>query len=68
MVTASLGRARGPARPRVSLRLAALSTGQVQAVPLDPGDRFQAEADGFPVLLEIGRVIPEFPFSTLAAS
>lgn len=50
-----------------SLRLAALSTGQVQAVPLDPGDRFKAEADGFPVLVEVGRVIPEFPFSTLMA-
>jgi ABC-type nitrate/sulfonate/bicarbonate transport system substrate-binding protein len=50
-----------------SLRLAALGAGQVQAVPLDPGDRFQAEADGFPVLLELRDVIPEFPFSTLTA-
>ncbi|HLH26247.1 MAG TPA: ABC transporter substrate-binding protein [Chloroflexota bacterium] len=50
-----------------SLRLAALSAGQVQAVPLDPGDRFHAEDDGFPVLLELRDVIPEFPFSTLTA-
>ena len=48
-----------------SLRLAALSTGQVQAVPLDPGDRFYAEGDGLPVLVELRDVIPEFPFSTL---
>jgi ABC-type nitrate/sulfonate/bicarbonate transport system substrate-binding protein len=50
-----------------SLRLAALSAGQVQAVPLDPSDRFHAEDDGFPVLLELRDVIPEFPFSTLTA-
>ena len=46
-----------------SLRLAALSTGQVQAVPLDPGDCFHAEGDGLPVLVELRDVIPEFPFS-----
>jgi ABC-type nitrate/sulfonate/bicarbonate transport system substrate-binding protein len=50
------------------VRLAALSAGQVQAVPLDPGDRFRAMDEGFPLLLELGKVIPEFPFSTLAAS
>ena len=50
-----------------AIRRAALSTGQIDAGPFSSGDRVGLEAEGYPVLLELGRVIPEFPFSVMAA-
>jgi ABC-type nitrate/sulfonate/bicarbonate transport system substrate-binding protein len=50
------------------VRLSALYSGQIDAVPLGAEDRVQVESDGFPVLVEVGKVLPEFPFTALAAS
>ena len=50
------------------VRLSALYSGQIDAVPLGAEDRVQVEADGFPILVEVGKVLPEFPFTALAAS
>ena len=48
-------------------RMAALKTGKVQAVPLTPGQRVQAESDGFTVLLDTRETLTEIP-STIVAS
>jgi NitT/TauT family transport system substrate-binding protein len=48
-------------------RIAALKTGRVQAVPLTPGQRVQAERDGFTVLLDTRDTLTEIP-STIVAS
>jgi ABC-type nitrate/sulfonate/bicarbonate transport system substrate-binding protein len=48
-------------------RIAALKTGKVQAVPLTPGQRVQAESDGFTVLLDTRETLTEIP-STIVAS
>jgi ABC-type nitrate/sulfonate/bicarbonate transport system substrate-binding protein len=48
-------------------RMAALKTGKVQAVPLTPGQRVQAENDGFTVLLDTRETLTELP-STIVAS
>ena len=48
-------------------RIAALQTGKVQAVPLTPGQRVQAEADGFTMLLDTRETLTEIP-STIVAS
>ena len=48
-------------------RIAALKTGKVQAVPLTPGQRVQAERDGFTVLLDTRETLTEIP-STIVAS
>jgi ABC-type nitrate/sulfonate/bicarbonate transport system substrate-binding protein len=48
-------------------RIAALKTGKVQAVPLTPGQRVQAENDGFTVLLDTRETLTEIP-STIVAS
>ena len=48
-------------------RMAALRTGRVQAVPLTPGQRVQAENDGFTLLLDTRELLPEIP-STIVAS
>jgi ABC-type nitrate/sulfonate/bicarbonate transport system substrate-binding protein len=47
--------------------MAALKTGKVQAVPLTPGQRVQAENDGFTVLLDTRETLTELP-STIVAS
>ena len=48
-------------------RIAALKTGKVQAVPLTPGQRVQAERDGFTMLLDTRETLTELP-STIVAS
>ena len=48
-------------------RIAALKTGKVQAVPLTPGQRVQAENDGFTMLLDTRETLTEIP-STVVAS
>jgi taurine transport system substrate-binding protein len=49
-------------------RMAALRTGRVVAVPLTPGQRVVMTEEGFPVLLEIGDVLPELPSTVLVAT
>src|SRR5262249_18357974 len=49
-------------------RLSALTAGQVDAVPLGSEDRVQLEAEGLPVLVETGKVLPEFPQAVVGAS
>ena len=51
-----------------AIRVAALQAGGIQAAPLSSGERIGVEENGFPVLLEIGKTIPEFPFTVLAAT
>jgi ABC-type nitrate/sulfonate/bicarbonate transport system substrate-binding protein len=48
-------------------RMAALRAGRVQAVPLTPGQRVQAEKEGLPVILDTRDSLAEFP-STVVAS
>jgi NitT/TauT family transport system substrate-binding protein len=48
-------------------RMAALRAGKVQAVPLTPGQRVQAEKEGLPVLLDTRDSLAEYP-STVVAS
>jgi ABC-type nitrate/sulfonate/bicarbonate transport system substrate-binding protein len=49
-------------------RMAALRTGRVAAVPLTPGQRVVMTEDGFPVLLEVGHVLPELPSTVLVST
>ena len=51
-----------------AVRIAALQTGKIDAAPLSSGERVNVEKEGFPVLLQIGKVLPEFPFTVLAAT
>ena len=51
-----------------AVRVLALQSGKIQAAPLSSGERVGIEEKGFPVLVEIGRTIPEFPFTVLAAT
>ena len=48
-------------------RIAALKSGRVHAVPLTPGQRVQAEQDGFTLLLDTRDTLAEIP-STIVAS
>src|SRR6266511_5277311 len=48
-------------------RIAALKSGKVHAVPLTPGQRVQAESDGFTMLLDTRETLTEIP-STIVAS
>ena len=48
-------------------RIAALKSGKVHAVPLTPGQRVQAENDGFTLLLDTRETLTEIP-STIVAS
>jgi len=48
-------------------RIAALKAGKVQAVPLTPGQRVQAEKEGFTMLLDTREILTEIP-STIVAS
>jgi ABC-type nitrate/sulfonate/bicarbonate transport system substrate-binding protein len=50
-----------------ALRVAALQSGRIHAAPVSTAARIALEREGFPVLLEIGRAIPEFPFVVLTA-
>ena len=49
-------------------RMAALRTGRVAAVPLTPGQRVVLEDEGFPVLMEVRKVLPELPSTLLVAT
>jgi NitT/TauT family transport system substrate-binding protein len=51
-----------------AVRIAALQSRKIDAAPLSSGERVNVEGEGFPVLLEIGKVLPEFPFTVLAAT
>jgi NitT/TauT family transport system substrate-binding protein len=51
-----------------AVRVAALQTGKIHAAPLSSGERVRVEEEGFPVLLEIGKAIPEFPFTVVVAT
>jgi NitT/TauT family transport system substrate-binding protein len=49
-------------------RVAALEAKIIQAAPFSPGERVLLEPKGFPVILDMVKVVPEFPLSILAAS
>jgi NitT/TauT family transport system substrate-binding protein len=49
-------------------RMAALRTGRVATVPLTPGQRVVMTEEGFPLLLDVGQVLPEFPSTVLVAT
>jgi NitT/TauT family transport system substrate-binding protein len=49
-------------------RVAALKSGRVHAVPLTPGQRVQAEKEGFKVLLDTRDVLTEIPANIVASS
>jgi NitT/TauT family transport system substrate-binding protein len=51
-----------------AVRIAALRSGRVHAAPLSSGERITLEMDGYPVLMEIGEVIPEYPFLVVIAT
>lgn len=50
------------------LRIAALKSGKVDAIPLTSGERHTLEDEGYPLLLEIGAVLPEIPLAVLVAA
>ncbi|HVO95760.1 MAG TPA: ABC transporter substrate-binding protein [Terriglobales bacterium] len=50
------------------VRVGALEAGIIQAAPFSPAERVVLEQKGFPVILDMGKVIPEFPMSVLATS
>lgn len=43
------------------LRIGALKGGKVDAIPLSSGERHTLEDEGYPVLMEVGQVVPEIP-------
>ncbi|MBI4524959.1 MAG: ABC transporter substrate-binding protein [Deltaproteobacteria bacterium] len=49
------------------LRVSALKTGKVDAIPLSSSERVPIEEEGFAVLQEIGNVLSEIPSSVLVA-
>ena len=49
-------------------RIGALKGGKVDAIPLSSGERHTLEDDGYPVLLEVGKVVPEIPLAVLVAA
>jgi NitT/TauT family transport system substrate-binding protein len=50
------------------LRIGALKGGKVDAIPLSSGERHTLEDEGYPVLLEVGKVVPEIPFAVAVAA
>jgi NitT/TauT family transport system substrate-binding protein len=50
------------------LRIGALKTGKVDAIPLSSSERVAIQEEGFPVLQEVGNVLAEIPSSVLVAS
>jgi len=50
------------------VRVGALEAKIIQAAPFSPAERVVLEQKGFPVILDMGKVIPEFPMSVLATS
>jgi NitT/TauT family transport system substrate-binding protein len=49
------------------LRIGALKGGKVDAIPLSSGERQTLEDEGYPLLLEVGKVVPEIPLAVLVA-
>ena len=49
-------------------RAQALEAGRIQAAPFSFMERFDLEQRGFPVLFDIGTVMPKFPFVVLLTS
>jgi len=49
-------------------RVAALEAKIIQAAPFSPAERVILEPKGFPVILDMVKVVPEFPLSILATS
>ena len=41
--------------------------GKVDAIPLSSGERHTLEDEGYPLLLEVGKVVPEIPLAVLVA-
>jgi NitT/TauT family transport system substrate-binding protein len=50
------------------LRIGALKTGKVDAIPLSSSERVAIQEEGFPVLQEVGDVLSEIPSSVLVAA
>ena len=50
------------------MRIGALKGGKIDAVPLNSGERHTLEDEGYPVLLEGGKVVPEIPLALLVAA
>jgi len=48
-------------------RVRALETGVVQAAPFSATETVLMERQGFPVIMEIGKALPEFPFVVIVA-
>ena len=48
-------------------RVRALETGMVQAAPFSATETVLMERQGFPVIMEIGKALPEFPFVVVVA-
>jgi ABC-type nitrate/sulfonate/bicarbonate transport system substrate-binding protein len=49
-------------------RVSALESGRIQAAPFSFTERINLEVRGFPVLFDIGQVMPKFPFVVLVTS
>lgn len=49
-------------------RMAALKAGKVHAVPVTPGQRVQAEKDGFTILLDVRDSLAELPSNIVAST
>ncbi len=49
-------------------RMAALKAGKVQAVPVTPGQRVQAEKDGFTIVLDVRDSLAELPSNIVAST
>lgn len=52
----------------MAARMSALYAGQIDAVPLGLEDRVQVMADGYPILVDMGKVLPEMPNAVIGAS
>jgi NitT/TauT family transport system substrate-binding protein len=51
-----------------TVRIGALKVGKVDAIPLSSSERVAIEQEGYPVLLELGRILPEIPSSVLVGA
>lgn len=50
------------------MRLKALEAGVIHAAPFSAIERAAMESKGLPVILEIGKIIPEFPFAVIVTN
>ncbi len=49
-------------------RMSALEARQIQAAPFSSGETFALEKRGYPVILDIGETLPDFPFLVVMTS